>query len=92
MGIFILMGCANYEGCTPLLAFNDKADAEHWKKLAEDWDDEKPICPDCTDDNLQCIKEWDTYEALYKEWADHHPIGKGFYGDDYYSIIEIYFK
>jgi hypothetical protein len=91
LGVFLLMDCTEYEGCTPLHTFKHKEAAEALKSMSESHDEKKPRMPGCVDDSAECDAEWDAFNSAEDEWNNSHPIAKGFSGADSYCIVEVPF-
>lgn len=88
----ILMACMNYEGHTPIRAFDSKDAADAYKALCDAHAVKKPECPVDVADAEQNDEAWDKYWKAFKRWGKKSPAGANDANCDYFGVVSVPFN
>ena len=85
----ILTACADYEGDTPIRAFESKDAADAYKALCDAHTGKKPEFPVDVADAAQNDKAWGKYEAAFQRWKKKSPAGADAADSYYFAVVSV---
>ena len=86
--VFVVVAGVDYEGSTPIRAFDEKYSADKFAIACREYEDTRPSCPQYAYSDTAEINAW---MAADKAWEKTHPGGENGCGSDYFSVIEVPF-
>jgi hypothetical protein len=86
--VFVVVAGVDYEGSTPIRAFDEKYPAAQFAVECREYEGTRPPFPKGVHIDRA---EIDTWSVADKAWRAAHPGGENGEGSDYFTVIEVPF-